>query len=146
MTKPRRHARWRRSDGSGETRRGGFETDGVYFWSLGADLNLLTKRSLGPPNTLTSHYCPPPSERGHGLGATETPWLQSVTPPNSTMSPQRWLFNKLLAGGAHGGGDHPLQRPNEETKRSLLLPGVGGEVGGAIHSDYTQSPFVAEDF
>lgn len=65
----------------------------------------------------------------------ETPWLRSATPPPpSTVSPQQWLFNKLLARRETTLFNTQMRRQKE----AFSYPGVGGEEG-VIHSDYTQS-------
>lgn len=60
------------------------------------------------------------------LRVAGTPWLRSATPPPSTVGPQQWFFNKLLAGG-----ETTLFKTQMRRQRgSFFLPQGGWRGGG----------------
>lgn len=71
----------------------------VYLLTLPADLNLFTQPTES--QWWSKHWHTPSNALSLGAdcvpGVAKTLWLHSATLPPPTVSPQQWLFNKLLA-------------------------------------------------
>lgn len=113
----------------------------VYLLTLPADLNLFTQPTES--QWWSKHWHTPSNALSLGAdcvpGVAKTLWLHSATLPPPTVSPQQWLFNKLLARRETTLFNTQMRRQ----KGAFSFPRVAGwggrGVGGLIHSNYTHS-------